>query len=165
MLDFKKIENIAAIVLLVAFFMPWLSVVGLGSMSGYDIPGVVKKGLQMIAGIEAAFSSFSLDGSAPAPAEPAAVDVPFQVYLVYLVPLAAIAVLVADYLKLDEKVARIISVVAGVIPVGGFVYGVIAIQDPEAKLAQASLEIGAYLMLLAGIAMLLATFKIIKMPK
>ena len=165
MLDFKKIENIAAIVLLVSFFMPWLSVLFLGSMSGYEIPGAVTKALEGLAAMQTAFSGFSLDGSAPAPAEPAAVDVPFQVYLVYLVPLAAIAVLVADYLKLDEKVARIISVVAGVIPVGGFVYGVIAIQDPEAKLAQASLEIGAYLMLLAGIAMLLATFKIIKMPK
>tara|TARA_B100000287_G_C20496028_1_gene727086 strand:- start:162 stop:644 length:483 start_codon:yes stop_codon:yes gene_type:complete len=160
MLDFKKIENIAAIVLLVAFFMPWLSVMLLGSMSGYDIPGAVTKAYEAAAAFETAFS---FDGSAPA--EPAAVDVPFQVYLVYLVPLAAIAVLVADYLKLDEKVARIISVVAGVIPVGGFVYGVIAIQDEAAKLAQASLEIGAYLMLLAGIAMLLATFKIIKMPK
>ena len=164
MLDFKKIENIAAIVLLVAFFMPWVSSLITGSMSGYEIPGEVKRLLEMAAGFQAAISSFSLDGSSPTP-EPAAVDVPFQVYLVYLVPLAAIAVLVADYLKLDEKVARIISVVAGVIPVGGFVYALVAVQDEQAKAGQASLEIGAYVLFLAGVAMLLATFKIIKIPK
>ena len=151
MIDFKKIENICAIVLLVAFFLPWVSVPIIGSYAGYQIPGAVTSFLEMSAGL----ANFSFDDSNP---EPAAVDVPFQVYLVYLIPLVAIAVLVADYLKTDEKTTRIISIVAGVIPVSGFIYGVTQIDF-------SALALGAFLIFLSGVGILLATFGVVKIPK
>ena len=77
MLNFKKIENICAIVMLVAFFLPWVSFMGF-SAAGYSIVGTLNNFLA-IAGESA----------------------PWQVYLIYLVPLAAIGVLVTDYLKTD----------------------------------------------------------------
>jgi len=151
MIDFKKIENICAIVLLVAFFLPWVSVPIIGSYAGYQIPGAVTSFLEMSAGL----ANFSFDDPNP---EPAAVDVPFQVYLVYLIPLVAIAVLVADYLKTDEKTTRIISIVAGVIPVSGFIYGVTQIDF-------SALALGAFLIFLSGVGILLATFGVVKIPK
>ena len=141
MLDFKKIENICAIVLLVAFFLPWLSIGGLISFSGYQLPNAAQ-------GLNALASAFS-------ESEP---ETNYAAYLVYLVPLVAIAVLAADYLKSDEKTTRIISIVAGVIPVGGFIYAVTQVEF-------SALAIGAFLTFLSGVGILLATFGVVKIPK
>ena len=137
MLNFKKIENICAIVMLVAFFLPWVSFMGL-SAAGYSIVGTLNN-LLAIGGESA----------------------PWQVYLIYLVPLAAIGVLVTDYLKTDEKIARIVAIIAGVIPIAGIIYLLIQSGGEGFQV----LAMGAYLTILAAIGMLLATFGIVKSPE
>ena len=137
MLDFKKVENICAIVMLVAFFMPWVSFMG-ASVAGYSIVGTINN-----------FASL------------AGQSAPWQAYLIFLVPLAAVGVLVTDFLKTDEKIARIVAIVAGVIPVAGIIYLLIQSEGEGFKV----LAMGAYLTVIAAIVMLLAVFGIVKMPK
>jgi len=140
-LNFKKIENICAIVFIVAFFMPWVSYdAGFIQVqaSGASIPGTVNN-LVSLAGESA----------------------PWYVYLVYLVPLTAIGVLVTDFLKTDEKIARIVTIVAGVLPLAGLIYVLIE----AGSIAFSFLGIGMYLTILAAIAMLLAVFGVIKIPE
>ena len=50
MLDFKKIENICAIVLIVAFFLPWVSFGGMLSFAGYQIPNALEVTILCILG-------------------------------------------------------------------------------------------------------------------
>ena len=123
--------------MLVAFFLPWVSFMGL-SAAGYSIVGTLNNFLAI--GGESA---------------------PWQVYLIFLVPLAAVGVLVTDFLKTDEKIARIVAIVAGVIPVAGIIYLLIQSEGEGFKV----LAMGAYLTVIAAIVMLLAVFGIVKMPK
>tara|TARA_B100001113_G_scaffold309265_1_gene271828 strand:- start:1130 stop:1558 length:429 start_codon:yes stop_codon:yes gene_type:complete len=142
MLDFKKIENICAIVLIVAFFLPWVSLGGMFSFAGYQLPNAAE-------GINAMAAAWSESGEA---------DTNYGVYLVYLVPLLAVGVLATDYLKSDEKVAHYVAIAAGVLPVLGFLYMVI-------DNGMQGMAIGIYLTVVAAIVMLLATFGVIKRPE
>ena len=142
MLDFKKIENICAIVLIVAFFLPWLSFGGMFSVAGYELPNAAE-------GINALAAAFSESGK---------VDTNYSVYLVYLVPLLAVGVLATDYLKSDEKVAHYVAIAAGVFPILGFLSLVI-------ENGMEGLAIGIYLTVVAAIVMLLAAFGVIKRPE
>ena len=142
MIDFKKIENICAIVLIVAFFLPWVSLGGMFSFAGYQLPNAAE-------GINAMAAAWSESGE---------VDTNYGVYLVYLVPLLAVGVLATDYLKSDEKVAHYVAIAAGVLPVLGFLYMVI-------DNGMQGMAIGIYLTVVAAIVMLLATFGVIKRPE
>ena len=142
MIDFKKIENICAIVLIVAFFLPWLSFGGFFSLAGYELPNAAE-GVSSLAG------AFSESGE---------VDTNYSVYLVYLVPLLAVGVLATDYLKSDEKVAHYVAIAAGAFPILGFLSLVI-------ENGMEGLAIGIYLTVVAAIVMLLATFGVIKRPE
>ena len=142
MLDFKKIENICAIVLIVAFFLPWVSLGGMFSFAGYQLPNAAE-------GINAMAAAWSESGEA---------DTNYGVYLVYLVPLLAVGVLATDYLKSDEKVAHYVAIAAGVFPLLGFLYMVI-------DNGMQGMAIGIYLTVVAAIVMLLATFGVIKRPE
>ena len=142
MIDFKKIENICAIVLVVAFFLPWVSFGGMFSFAGYQLPNAAE-------GINAMAAAFSESGE---------VDTNYGIYLVYLVPLLAVGVLATDYLKSDEKVAHYVAIAAGVLPLLGFLY---MLQ----RNGMQGMAIGIYLTVLASIVMLLATFGVIKRPE
>ena len=142
MLDFKKIENICAIVLIVAFFLPWVSLGGMFSFAGYQLPNAAE-------GLNSMAAAFSESGE---------VDTNYGVYLVYLVPLLAVGVLATDYLKSDEKVAHYVAIAAGVLPLLGFLYMVI-------DNGMQGMAIGIYLTVVAAIVMLLATFGVIKRPE
>ncbi len=142
MIDFKKIENICAIVLVVAFFLPWVSLGGMFSFAGYQLPNAAE-------GINAMAAAWSESGEA---------DTNYGVYLVYLVPLLAVGVLATDYLKSDEKVAHYVAIAAGVFPLLGFLYMVI-------DNGMQGMAIGIYLTVVAAIVMLLATFGVIKRPE
>ena len=143
MIDFKRIENICAIVMVVAFFLPWVSGGGMFSFAGYQLPNAA----EMLTNLSAAFS------------ESGQGDTYYSVYLVYLVPLLAIGVLATDYLKSDEKVAHYAAIAAGVFPVVGFLIGLINTGSLQ------GLAIGVWLIMLAAIVMLLATFGVIKRPE
>ena len=142
MIDFKRIENICAIVLVVAFFLPWVSFGGMFSVAGYELPNAAE-------GINAMAAAFSESGE---------VDTNYGIYLVYLVPLLAVGVLATDYLKSDEKVAHYVAIAAGVLPLLGFLY---MLQ----RNGMQGMAIGIYLTVLASIVMLLATFGVIKRPE
>ncbi len=141
MIDFKRIENICAIVLVVAFFLPWISFGGMFSVAGYELPNAAE-------GINAMAAAFS-------ESEP---DTNYVVYLVYLVPLLAVGVLATDYLKSDEKVAHYVAIAAGAFPILGFLS--LVIENGVQGMA-----IGIYLTVIAAIVMLLATFGVIKRPE
>ena len=143
MIDFKRIENICAIVMVVAFFLPWVSGGGIISFAGYQLPNAA----EMLTNLSAAFS------------ESGQGDTYYSVYLVYLVPLLAIGVLATDYLKSDEKVVHYVAIAAGAFPVVGFVIGLINTGSLQ------GLGIGVWLTMLAAIVMLLATFGVIKRPE
>ena len=40
MIDFKKPENIFFVVLIIAFFMPWVDFYGIVTVNGYQLPNV-----------------------------------------------------------------------------------------------------------------------------
>ena len=144
MIDFKKIENIAAIVMLVAFFLPWISAGGVFSFSGYELPNLA----EMASGMSAAFSE---DGAKS--------QTNYAVYLVYLVPLLAIGVLATDYLKSDKKLSKYTAIAAGAFPILGIIYSIIRAGEIT------GFAIGIWLTLLAAIVMLLAVFGVIKQPE
>ena len=144
MLDFKKLENICAIVIIVAFFLPWISMGGMISFSGYELPNLA----EMASAMGAAFNENA-----------AKEQTNYAVYLVYLVPLLAIGVLATDYLKTDEKIAHFVAMAAGAFPVLAFAYASFSSSGvPE------GLAIGIWLTLLACVAMLLTVFGVIKQP-
>ena len=122
-------------------FLPWISLGGIFSFSGYELPNAAQ-GLNTMA---AAFSESEADTN-------------YVVYLVYLVPLLAVGVLATDYLKSDEKVAHYVAIAAGALPVLGFLYMVI-------DNGMQGMAIGIYLTVVAAIVMLLATFGVIKRPE
>ena len=144
MINFKKIENIAAIVMLVAFFLPWISAGGVFSFSGYELPNLA----EMASGMSAAFSE---DGAKS--------QTNYAVYLVYLVPLLAIGVLATDYLKSDKKLSKYTAIAAGAFPILGIIYSIIRTGEIT------GFAIGIWLTLLAAIVMLLAVFGVIKQPE
>jgi len=150
MLDFKKIENICAIVLVVAFFLPWVSVGGIFSIAGYELPNAVQWGNAMTA-------TFSESGK---------VDTNYSIYLVYLVPLLAVGVLATDFLKSDEKVAHYVAIAAGAFPILGLLSLLFGNGESfdEEKLVR-GMTIGVYLTVVAAIVMLLAAFGVIKRPE
>lgn len=144
MIDFKKIENIAAIVMIVAFFLPWISAGGMFSFSGYELPNLA----EMASGMSAAFSE---DGAKS--------QTNYAVYLVYLVPLLAIGVLATDYLKSDKKLSKYTAIAAGAFPILGIIYSIIRAGEIT------GFAIGIWLTLLAAVVMLLAVFGVIKQPE
>lgn len=111
--------------------------------------------------IQVQASGASIPGTINSLGSVAGESAPWYVYLVYLVPLTAIGVLVTDFLKTDEKIARIVTIVAGVLPLAGLIYVLIE----AGSIAFSFLGIGMYLTILAAIAMLLAVFGVIKIPE
>ena len=137
-MNFKKIENICAIAIIVAFFLPWLSL-GFISFSGYDLPNLASSVSQFGA-------AFSEDSSASSSGSNA--------WLVYLVPLLAVAALGFEYL---EKNSKNLFLASGVVNLIGFIY---ALVEVEGEIG--SFGVGLWLTILASVVMLLATFGVIK---
>ena len=144
MIDFKKIENISAIVIIVAFFLPWISVGGMFSFTGYELPNLA----EMASGMRDAFGEEGVESQAN-----------YAIYLFYLVPLLAIGVLANDYLKTDEKVSKYTAIAAGAFPILGFIYSIISAGEIT------GFAIGIWLTMLAAVVMLLTVFGIIKQPE
>ena len=122
-MNIKKIENISAIVIIVALFLPWIS-------AGNSYATVT------ISGIKAA----GLGGAA---------------VIIWLFPLLAIGVLVADVIS-NENLAKYLAIAAGILPL------VYLLTRGGAFFAAAG--IGVYLTIIASVAMLLGAFKIVKIP-
>lgn len=133
MFDIKKLENICAIIIIVAFFFPWVSL-GIVSFSGYELPN-------LLSALNSFASAFSENGeSSPEGAN--------YLYAVYLIPLLSIGILIMEYLGKESKN---LCFIAGSINVIGFLYSLIQTQGEVGLYG-----IGIWVTVLASIAMLLS---------
>ena len=137
-MNFKKIENICAIAIIVAFFMPWISL-GFISFSGYDLPNLASS----LGEFGAAFLEDSSGSSSASNA-----------WLVYLVPVLAIAALGFEYL---EKNSKNLFLASGIVNLIIFIYALVQVEGEIG-----SFGVGLWLTLVASVVMLLATFGVIK---
>ncbi|SVC32954.1 uncharacterized protein METZ01_LOCUS285808 [marine metagenome] len=139
MLDIKKLENICAIIIIVAFFLPWVSL-GFISFSGYDLPNLAS----FVNSFDAAFSE---NGESSGSAN--------SLYAVYLIPLLSISILFMEYLGKESKK---LCLTAGTLNVVGFLY--ILIFETEGDIGM--MGIGIWITVLASIVMLLAATGFLK---
>ena len=139
MIDFKKLENICASVIVLAFFLPWVDF-GFFSASGYSLPNLANSMSQL----GQAFSNNS-----------EAASTNYFVYIVYLAPLLGALVLLFGYLN---KPIKNICIAAGTINLGGFLYHLVI--ESEGKVG--IYGVGIWLTVLASIVMVLSALGYIK---
>jgi len=133
--------TITAAVIVVAFFLPWVK---LGvSYAGYEIPDIASA-------VGRATSLRSWTGKFD-------INV-YLVYALFLVPLGAAAVIVLSILAKDARPAAWIT---AVMPLAGFVYGVIR----QGFDVFPRIGLGGWLTIAAAAVMLLALLNIIKYPE
>ena len=136
----EKTEVIFALALIVSFFLPWVSLGGLVSFSGFSIPDALK-GLMSIGS--------SLSGNKT--------GIPWKVYLVYLlylIPLCSAAVII---LGLRERNTKIISIATAILPFAALACAVVKFGN-----VFAAASIGVYLTLASAFCLLLAALGIIR---
>ena len=134
----KNLRTILGGTLVVAFFLPWVSL-GVISFSGYDMGGLVN-----MAG------SFASAGGGSVPAEA------YLVYLLWLIPICGGLLAYFSYSK-NEK-TNMMTMVAGAVPLVFFLYGLIKAGGDMFN----GMAIGLWITLLAAIACLLVRFGVIK---
>ncbi|MBS0618733.1 MAG: hypothetical protein JSR44_11130 [Spirochaetes bacterium] len=125
-------------IMLVGFFLPWVTIPGLGSMidiSGYNAPGRLTAIMQMAGERSASGLGYA--------------------YLVYLIP--ALAILIAA-LNMNNKATHIVSLILGLIPVLPFAYVLVV----GASAALQPVAFGAYLTALAGLLLILSAVGVIR---
>tara|TARA_B100001113_G_scaffold193039_1_gene158278 strand:- start:1627 stop:2058 length:432 start_codon:yes stop_codon:yes gene_type:complete len=135
---FKKLQNICAALIIIAFFLPWVSFGGFFSFSGYDIPGAAK--------MAGEFGAAMSGGSASS-----GVNV---LYAVYVVPLLAAGILLMEYLGKNSKV---LCVASGTFNIIGLIVVVIKIEGQIGFLS-----IGIWITAIASIVMMLSSMGVIK---
>jgi hypothetical protein len=126
-LNLKQPQKIAAVIFLAAFFLPWINIMGLIQLSGYNLPSAISGLAQM----GNAFSEGTEQVSV------------IQYYLVYLIPLAAITTI------LTKKRSRVIEVVPVVMVFLGLGY-LVADGNIDSEAMQ-FVGIGAYGTIFAAI--------------
>ena len=132
--------TISATIILVAFFLPWVRYGG--SYTGYEIPDIAR--------IAAKATSFK--------AWTGRFDINvYLVYLLYLVPIGALAILV---LSAVSRPLGIVAMIVAAMPLAGFVYGIFSMGF---KLFS-HIGIGGWLTIVAAAVMALALAGIIQMP-
>ena len=92
---FKNIEVIGSVGLLISFFLPWVSIGGLMTFNGYQIPNAVSALLRMG---QALVSAFGQSGTKDA----LSIDT-WYLQLVYVSPLLAVITLVLAFLKKNTR--------------------------------------------------------------
>jgi hypothetical protein len=137
MINFKKLENICASIIVLAFFLPWLDL-GFISFSGYSLPNLANS----MGSIAQSFDENTQSSN-------------YGVYLVYLVPLLACLVLLFSYLN---KPSKNISLASGFVNIIGFCYHLITQSDGSISMY----GIGIWITLLASIVMVLSSLGYIK---
>tara|TARA_S200000501_G_C20867660_1_gene762732 strand:- start:1551 stop:2066 length:516 start_codon:yes stop_codon:yes gene_type:complete len=153
---FNRIENVCAIVMIVAFFLPWLSFF-MWSISGYEISEIRATARPWIDMIEEVMTEQPNEGPST-----------WSLYNHYLIPLFAISVLATDYLQTSKKVVHYMAIAAGVYPLYFFTFelNIFDLGNSDNPFDTAiTLGIGVYLTILASIIMLLSTFGVVKRRK
>ena len=137
-MDFKKLENICASVIVMAFFLPWVDF-GFFSASGYSLPNLASSLNQL-------GQAFSENGEA---------STNYFIYIVYLVPLLGSLVLLFGYLN---KPIKNICLASGAFNLGGFIYHLVAESEGEIGMY----GIGIWITVIASIVMILSTLGYLK---
>ena len=143
-MNFKKSENIFAIAMLIAFFLPWINLGGLFTVAGYNIPNTLE-GLGSFAN---AFKNSGAKG----------VEVPFYIYLVYLIPLLTIGIIILDLKGIETNS---VSILAGALPIFTLVYFLV---KNGFEIYQV-MGIGAYITIIASIGLILGALNVINFEK
>ena len=153
---FNRVENVCAIVIIVGFFLPWISVLWL-SISGYEINEIRASTGPWVQLANEVMSESPSEG-------PSA----WTLYNHYLIPLFAISVLATDYLQTSKEVVHYVAIAAGAYPLYFFtfefqIFRLLYSDNPFDTVG--TLGSGVYLTILASIVMLLATFGVVKRRK
>ena len=143
-MNYKKSENIFAIAMLIAFFLPWINLGGLYTFAGYDIPNVLELGTAFVNAIQE-------------PGEKG-LDVPFYYYLVYLIPLLTIGIIILDYKGIETE---LVSIFAGALPILTLIYFIVDKGFDVFKV----MGIGAYITIIASIGLILGALNVINFEK
>lgn len=133
----EKLEAWFAVLLIIFFVLPWISI-GPLSATGFGMMGDLSKGT----------------------------NVPFVVtllYIAWLIPILSIATIVMAVMGMDTK---IVGLATGVVAILSFIILFLALGNnlPSGQSALSFIGFGAWLTLLAGIGMIVAALGIIKSP-
>jgi|ETNmetMinimDraft_13_1059891.scaffolds.fasta_scaffold53167_1 hypothetical protein len=142
-MNYKKSENIFAIVMLIAFFLPWVNIGGFITVAGYNIPNVLE-------GLGTFANALNKSGSKT--------EIPFYFYLVYLVPLLTIGIIILDLKGIETKR---VSILAGALPILTLVYFLV---KNGFEIYQV-MGIGAYITVIASIGLILGALNVINFEK
>lgn len=138
----KLFEIIFSGVLLLAFFLPWISFNGFMEFTGFSLP----RAMQELGSVVSYFGG----GDVPIEAD--------ALYFLYLIPILAIVVLVLSFLA---KPTAVFAIIGGLIPYVALVYSLVEFGN---ELFQVS-TIGVYLTLLAGLGLFLSGVGVLKIRK
>jgi hypothetical protein len=139
MINFKKLENISAIAIVAAFFLPWVSL-GFMSFSGYDLPN--------------AWHTITSFTNALSETKSTSADINYA-YASYLVPLLSLGLLLLEFLG---KPSRTYSIVVGALNIIGFLYHLIFRSGGELGFY----GVGLWITVLASLLMLLCALGVIR---
>lgn len=132
--------TIAAAVIIVAFFLPWVKFGG--SFSGYELPDLANS-IGKLKSFKTWTGRFDINV--------------YFVYSLFLVPLSAVAVIVLSSLGKNAKPA---AWVTSVLPLAGLVYGFVR----KGADVFSRVEIGGWLTIAAAVVMLLVLLNVLRLP-
>jgi hypothetical protein len=142
-MNFKKAEVVFALVIVVAFFLPWVNIGGIISVSGFDAIRAVNNLAEMADALN------GLGGNSSTMPDVSAI------YGLYLIPISAVGVVVADMRGANTKA---LSLIAGALPILALLY---ALSKMGGDMFE-GMGIGAYLTVGGGIGLLAAGLGLIR---
>ena len=145
---FAKVENICAAALILAFFLPWVSIGGLLTIHGYKIPDIV----QALSGLGSSLAEMGNETGQASQGTPA---VTYAIYGLYLIPLLAVYFLVRAG---TGKSTKGVGLAAGLLPVAAFAFVFIKGGMGALKV----LGFGAFLTIASAIGLLLYVTGVVK---
>ena len=145
---FAKAENLCAAVLILAFFLPWVSIGGLFTIPGYKIPDIIRA----LSGLGSSLAEMGNETGQAAQGTPA---VGYAIYLLYLIPLLAVIFLVRAGTGKSTKGAGLAT---GLLPLAAFAF--VFIKGGTASLKV--LGFGAFLTIASAIGLLLFVSGVVK---
>jgi len=132
--------TICSAIIVVAFFLPWVRY-GV-SYSGYEIPDIARLAAKATS-LKSWTGRFDINV--------------YLVYLLFIVPIGAAAVLVLSFLN---KPVRVVAMIVSAMPLAGFAYGLIKVGFKIFSY----IGVGGWLTIIAAAIMALALAGVIKMP-
>ncbi|MBN2652150.1 MAG: hypothetical protein JXR63_07195 [Spirochaetales bacterium] len=143
--NLKNPRVVFSLLLVVGFFLPWISLGWMKTFSGYNIPEAVKN---FTSGVDMANAFLGGGSKAKLPAKY------YLSFLLYLIPLAGLANMII-YVSVKKIDTRIFSFITGLIPFAFLIYALIDVGN-----VLAGAGIGFYLCIFSGLFLILSAFGI-----